>query len=301
MKRAVVDVGSNSVLLVLAEWNGSGWRTVKETSQVTGLGTGMKQSGRLAPEAMDRTLAALRRALADAEGTPVEFAGTMALRVAENAPEFLAMAKAQGTPVRVLSGEQEAELGFESVAGDAPLVEGIDRLSIVDPGGQSTELVTAQRDGQTWRVLFRQSYPVGTLALRAGVLASEAPTGMDLLRAAKQVDEVLGMRYRPGACGRVVGLGASATNLVTLREQMTGWEPERVHGVRLGYEEISRFVESLSPHGDRGRAGLVGLEPGREGTIHIGALILERFLYSLGAEELTVSVRGWRHALLERG
>jgi exopolyphosphatase/guanosine-5'-triphosphate,3'-diphosphate pyrophosphatase len=114
-----------------------------------------------------------------------------------------------------------------------------------------------------------------------------------------QIDDAIGLRYLPHQCGTVVTLGATGTNLVTIREKMAAWDPVRVHGSVLGYDEVSLAFEHLSSLGDAGRAAVVGIEKGREHTLHAGALILERALYALGAEECSVSVRGWRHALLE--
>ncbi len=81
---------------------------------------------------------------------------------------------------------------------------------------------------------------------------------------------------------------------------MREWDPDVVHGSYLDYEEISRFVGRTMRMTDAERAAMIGIEKGRERTIHIGALIVERALLALKAEGIYVSVRGWRHAMLER-
>ena len=113
------------------------------------------------------------------------------------------------------------------------------------------------------------------------------------------VDDLIGLCYRPGQAGAAVVLGASGTNLVCVRDQVLQWDPGRVHGVVLGYEDVSKMFGWMAELTDSERAAIPGLEIGREKTIHLGALILERFLFALRAEECRVSVRGWRHALLE--
>jgi exopolyphosphatase/guanosine-5'-triphosphate,3'-diphosphate pyrophosphatase len=80
---------------------------------------------------------------------------------------------------------------------------------------------------------------------------------------------------------------------------MTEWDPTRVHAAWLDYEEVSKAVGWLCGMTDAERAAVPGLERGREQTIHIGALILERFLHAIRSLGTSVSVRGWRHALLE--
>lgn len=301
MTRAVVDVGSNSVLLTVARREGDAWRTVAETSVVTGLGRDTKQTGRLSEPAISDTMAAVRQAFDEARrfgANEIWAAATMAARIAENQAEFLARASAQGTPITVLSGEDEAQLGLEAVLRD-PAFAAVERVSIIDPGGHSTELVTADRAGE--RVHFRRSFPIGTLGLRGDLLAAEAPSFGDRLAAVEELDRTIGLEYLPNAAGKAVVLGATGTNLVTIRGGMAEWQPERVHGAALEYEEVGRAVGWLCGLGDAGRRGLVGIEPGREETIHIGALILERFMHALHVDACAVSVRGWRHAMLEGG
>jgi len=295
MPKAVIDVGSNSVLLLVAE-NGT---TLFESSAVTSLGEGTKKTGLLGDPGMARTLDALKKAFADARAhgaTEIRAAATMAARIATNTPDFLQRAEAQGTSVEVLSGEDEAQLGFLAVASD-PTFSGEPRISIVDVGGQSTELVTADRIQDGWNVVFRKSYPVGTLGLKDGFLAAESPDGPAVFQAGAQIDDLLQDAHHPG--GLTIALGATGTNLVTIRDAIAEWDPAKVHGVWLHYTEIGAMVGRLMPLTDAERAAIVGMEPGREKTLPAGVLILERFLNALSAKGCAVSVRGWRHAMAE--
>lgn len=301
MRKAVIDVGSNSVLLVVAEKKDAGWVPIYEATAVTALGEGTKTTGLLGEPGMTATLDALREFFAKARelgAEPIICAATMAARIATNTPDFLARAEAQDTPTFVLSGEAEAELGFLAVAED-PLFADRARLSIIDPGGQSTELVTADRVDGEWKIQFRRSYPIGTLGLRSTHLPNERLEPREMLRAITFVDDLIGLAYRPAEAGEAVVLGATGTNLITIREKMTDWQPEKVHGAWLDYEEVSKAFGWLAPMSDEERAAVVGLEKGRERTIHLGALILERFLFALRSHGCRVSVRGWRHALLD--
>lgn len=298
--KAVVDVGSNSVLLLVESFVEGKWRTDLETSSVTGLGRGTKTSGLLARDSIQATLAALKEAFAEARSAganEIAAYGTMALRIALNAEEFLEAAAAQGTPVSVLSGEQEAELGFLAVADD-PLFADVTDLAIIDPGGHSTELQVARRVKLGWNVLFQQSFAVGALGLRESVLQDASPPPSARLSAAIEIDEVISTVPQEGGLTAVC-LGATGTNLITIREKILFWDAARVHGQRLDYEEVSRAVSWMMDMDDSGRAAIPGIELGRERTLHIGCLILERFLYALRAESCVVSARGWRHAVLE--
>jgi len=164
VRKAVLDVGSNSVLLLVEEKSANGWQSIYEDTRVTSLGEGTKETGLLSEDAMTRTLQGIRDlwTLAEQHGAQEIVAGaTMAARIAKNTPVFLERAEAQRTPVFVLSGDEEAELGFHAIADD--LTFQAPRISIADVGGQSTELVTAERANGEWRILYRRSFPIGTL------------------------------------------------------------------------------------------------------------------------------------------
>ena len=303
MRKAVVDVGSNSVLLTVEERESRGWKPVLETSKVTALGEGVRATGMLSEKSMADTLVALREAFSRAKAMGAEeikAAVTMAGRIASNAGEFLARAAAQDTPAFVLPGEEEARLGFLAVALD-PHFSADNAVSVIDVGGHSTELVTARRTSAGWEARFRKSFAIGTLGLRDTVLRSERLSHGDILAGARAIDDSIGMEYLPGQAGQAITLGATGTNLVSIRERMLNWDPERVHGATLEYEEVSRAAGWLSGMTDAERAVLPGIEPGRERTLHIGALILERFLFAIRAASCRVSIRGWRHGLLEEG
>lgn len=301
MTKAVLDVGSNSVLLVVGDLSEGALRVHLETSAVTGLGRDTKQTGNLGREGMEATLAAIREAFGRARSAGAEevlAAATMAARIARNTGEFQVAAEAQGTPVYVLSARAEAELGLAAVCAD-PILSDSGRITVLDPGGHSTEVVSAHLQDGAWVAESSQSLALGTLGLRGGVLSAASPSRADRLRAVVEIDEAVSQGSFSKTPGSVALVGAVGTNLVAIRERMTVWNAEAIHGSTLTYEEISRAVGTLMDLDDRGRASLVGIEPGREETIHIGALIVERLLHRLGVERCRVSVRGWRHALLE--
>lgn len=287
MRRAVVDVGSNSVLLMVAVERDGHWTPEFETSKVTALGEGVRETGSIGEAGAAATLIELRGAKERASGAELRAYGTMALRIAQNAQEFLDRAAAQGTPVTVISGEMEAELGLASVLEDPAFANRLG-LSVLDVGGHSTEVSTSAS---------RVSFPVGTLGLRSQYLREESPSGGAVLQASAALDDAFA---ELGNSHTVIGLGASVTNLASIREGLLEWDASRIHGAYLDYEEVSRFVGRSMRMTDAERAGIVGLEPGRERTVHIGALIVERALLALGAEGIFVSVRGWRHAMLSR-
>ena len=296
----MVDVGSNSVTTTIAERGRDGWRPLFDGAEVTALGEGTKETGRVRPEAIARTLAAVAQSAERARGLGARLVvgTTMAARLATNAGDLLAAAAAQGTSLTVLSGEDEARLGTAAILDD-PHYAGIEDLAILDLGGHSTELTILRERA----VRFSRSLPIGTLGLR-GRLPQETVGGPEMLGASVALDEEIETGYDRSAAplptgGTVVALGAGATTLVALREGLTMWDAARVDGAALEYEEVGRAVGWLMGLTEAERRAALPLSPGLARTIHLSALILERFLYALRAEGCRVSVRGWRHGLLE--
>ena len=301
MRVAAIDVGSNSVLLTVLERTPNGWKAIYEKSTVTALGRGTKLTGLLTEQAMLETLVALQdgyRIANELNAHPVFAAGTMALRIARNSAEFVEKCASQNTPVVILEAKDEARLGFQAVAYDATFCDcGV--LSMVDPGGHSTEFVTAMSLPEGWSTQLQRSVPVGAIGLLDGLESPDRPSPADRMNLVNQIDELIGLQYLPLRAGTVVVLGATGTNLVSIRDHHKTWQPELVHGATLSYEEVGRAAGWLMDKTGSERAQLVGLEPGREHTIHLGTLILERFLIAFGVESCRVSVRGWRHAMVE--
>lgn len=286
-RRAVVDIGSNSVLLLVSELKDGVWVPIIDTSEVTALGAGVRESHQIGEAGMQATLGALKRAFEKASelGAEAKAFGTMSLRLAENTPTFQTLAAAQGTPVEVLSGEDEAALGRAAVVED-PAFSGNAQISVIDIGGQSTEISTDSGP---------VSYAIGTLGIRTAETQNEAEVAA-LEEDIRKTFELV----PPDPDSTCVCLGATGTNLVSIREAMPEWRPDLVHGATLARAEVADFVAKSCAMTDAQRAALPGIEPGRERTIHLGALILAGGLDALHVDACRVSVRGWRHALLER-
>lgn len=302
MRRAVIDIGSNSVLLLIAESTESGWQPTEERSEVTGLGRGLKPNTPLDPASRAKTLEAIANFIQMAKEhscQKIVAAGTMAVRIATDGSEFIQQVQNLGIEAQILSGADEARLSLKSVCDD-PLFSNSQIITCIDPGGHSTEIAVATRtDGKEFQQVHGHSASIGALGLMQTAFTEERASFKHRLAATEQIDDAIGQRFLPKMAGTVVTVGATGTNLVSIREKLETWDPGFVHGQQLGYEEISKEVDRLSSMDTAERSQLVGIEPGRAATIHIGALILERCLFAVGAETCFVSTKGWRHALLD--
>ena len=288
---AAIDVGSNSVLMCIAEVSGpDDFRVIYDSARTTRLGEGLDRTGKLSPVAIRRTTEVLAECRRKAQLLGVgiaEAVATAAVREANNAHEFTDPArKALGIPVRPISGEEEARLTFLGVAGPGAA----EPLLIIDVGGASTEIVLA-RGGEIVRC---ESLPVGAARLK------EAIPSEDILRFFVRVIEVIPADLHPEdvAGARTVLVGGTATTLAAVRLSMTRYDPDRVEGTSFTTDEIRAMVASMQEKSVEERSLIPGLPANRAGIITSGGLVILQILEDLGLTEVTVSARGLRHGLL---
>src|SRR5262245_20573227 len=189
IRRAVIDVGTNSVKLLVAEISGQGVHPLVERGEQTRLGSGFYETHRLRPVAIERTARAVARFAAEAaEFAPerIRVIATSAARDALNQDElFAAVKRASSLRVEVISGEQEAEWAVRGVISD-PAFAGRP-LSIVDVGGGSSEFILG--DGQHQK--FRHSFRLGTVRLLEQIAVSDPPSDADWRRCRQQIETFL--------------------------------------------------------------------------------------------------------------
>lgn len=295
-RKAILDIGSNSVKLLVAEPAGDGTiRPVVDRCLVTRLGEGLESGGLLRPEAMARTVEAVEVLCAQAREVGAEqtlAVGTMALRSAANREDFLFRVRRAGAPeVVVLSGEQEARLSYLAVLSALPVPPG--EWVVFDTGGGSTEF-TFSRGPEVER---RLSVNLGSVGLTQTCFPSDPVPPSRLAAAREQMDRDLAAA---GVCGhpvQVIGLGGTVTALGAVRQQQTVFDPALLRGTVLTLAEIRAQIDRYSACSLAERRTIPGLPSGRAEVILAGACLVERILLQLQAQELTVCERGVRHGL----
>jgi exopolyphosphatase / guanosine-5'-triphosphate,3'-diphosphate pyrophosphatase len=295
---AAIDVGTNTVLLLVAEQTTSGFSPVAERSAITRLGKGVDANRRLAPEAMERTLEALGRFAAEARSlgaVGIVVSATSAARDAHNGAEFLAAARARaGVDVEILSGDEEARLSYLAVATDFATEAAGRELVAIDIGGGSTEFIF----GTGHSVRFHTSLNVGSVRLTERYLRSDPPAAEELAALHAEVDSALGAVPRPRDNALVVGVAGTVTTLYAVAYGVAPYDAARVHKGWLSREELARTRARLAAVPLATRRTIPGLQPERADVIIAGALLLERALDHLGAAGTRVSDRGLRWGLL---
>ncbi len=296
---ATIDVGTNSVLLLVADRLPDGrFQAVQERAEITRLGRGVDKSRRLSPEGLEATLRTLTDFADEARRLGAEaiaVSATSAARDAENGAEFLAAAKERaGVTVDIISGELEAQLSFTSAHADFGR-EATGPLVVVDIGGGSTEFIYGDAQG---RVAFRHSFDVGSVRMTERYVQSDPLSAEDRARVEAHLRETFSAlpACPPGA--ELVGIAGTVTTLYTVQHAIEPYDSARVHGGSLSRAELEALADKLCTLPLAERRELPGLQPKRADVIPAGALILLESVKALGLERCRVSDRGLRWGLL---
>ncbi len=302
MKRlAAVDIGTNTLLLLVAELGEGGVRALRDEIRFGRLGQGVDGSGSLSGEAIERSLGFLveyRAIIDEAQVAAVVAVGTQALREAANADAFLGPAREiLGAPVQVIDGEREAALVYGSVVHACPELAAGD-LVVADVGGGSTEVI-AGRGGAVGSLV---SLPIGSVRLTERHLHGDPPTPDETRALLAAIDEQLG-RLDPALAGSapaLVGTAGTATTLAAVEQKLRAYDAHRVQGFRLTRAAVERQLARYLELTVAEKRRLPGMEPQRADVIAAGAAIYARLAVHLDAPTLVTSDRGVRWgALLE--
>jgi exopolyphosphatase/guanosine-5'-triphosphate,3'-diphosphate pyrophosphatase len=299
MRVAAIDIGTNSILLTIAEPRpGGGWSVLLDRCRIERLGQGVDEHRALDPAAIARALAALDEyagALRAAGVTRAGAVGTQALREVKNAEAFLAPAAARlGFAIEIISGEREAQLSFAAVMDAFPeLSRSNAPVVVMDVGGGSTELIVGQR-GQVTSLV---SVPIGAVRLTERHLHRDppAPAAAAALQAA--VAQALAPHRLPDA-PILVGVAGTVTSLAAVELGLATYDAARVQGSTLSLAQVAAQLERYLAATVAERRAIVGLEPRRADVIPAGAAIVAGVMQHCAAPTLLVSDRGLRFGLL---
>ena len=270
-KIAVIDIGSNSVrLMMLADG-----KVFYKTIQTTRLGEGLAFSPCLKPEAISRTLSAMESFLAKArlEGAQAVYAfATAAVRSAENRSEFLEQAKARlSLDVEVISGETEAEIGILGAIG-------VSDGGIIDVGGASTEFIL-QRQG---KIVYEKS-------LNVGVVRVKDKCGRDQKTLEEFVAEVVKEYGTPEIKEKIYAIGGTATSLAAIQNGLEEYQADKVTGTVITKSEMRKMTDKLFSMSVEEIRQIPCIDKLRADVLAGGAAILTIVMSQLGIDEIIVS------------
>ncbi|WP_432001531.1 exopolyphosphatase [Streptomyces sioyaensis] len=300
MKRvAAIDCGTNSIRLLVADLDPATGelKDLDRRMQIVRLGQGVDRTGRLAPEALERTFAACREYAAVIKGLGAEqvrFVATSASRDAENREDFVSgVVGILGVEPEVITGDQEAEFSYtgatKELSGRTDLAQ---PFLVVDIGGGSTEFVLG--DGA---VRAARSVDVGCVRMTERHLVhegaiSDPPTDgqiaaikADVAAALDRAEETVPLRE----AATLVGLAGSVTTVAAIALGLKQYDSEAIHHSRLSLAQVREITGRLLSSTHAERAAIPVMHPGRVDVIAAGALVLLSIMERTGAQEVVVS------------
>ncbi len=309
VRRAVIDVGTNSIKLLVADVAGREVRPVHEESRQTRLGKGFYDTRRLQPEAVARTAEAVwefAQVAREKNSDSIRVIATSAARDAVNPSDLTtAIERAADLKVEIISGEREAEWAFQGVNTDAELAK--QPVLLLDVGGGSTEFILGHDAHQH----FAQSFPLGTVRLLEKFPHSDPPTRGEFTACRDWVKHFLQSEVRPNlepAMHRevkpgsqtgdiqLVGTGGTTSILVRMEKKMDRFDRERIESTILSREQIIAHRKHVWSLPLAGRKEVAGLPKLRADVILTGVVIYEAVMEEFDFKQLRVSTRGLRFA-----
>jgi len=295
---AVIDLGTNSTRLLVAEVERGEVRPLERRSIVTRLGDGVDANGSLSDEAMERvyeTLDDYRPLIARHAAERVEAVATSAVRDAANRDEFLRGLRDRfGVRARLLSGDDEARLTF---LGATSRRAGSEPTLVVDVGGGSTELVV----GTPGRAPeFHVSTQAGSVRQSERHLHHDPPAGEELDELCRDVRDIIESAALPRVRARVTGgvaVAGTATSLAAIDQQLDPYDPAKVDGYPLQLAACERMLARLSSIPLAERREVTGLHPDRAPTIVAGTAILVEAIRAFGLASAETSEADIMHGV----
>ncbi|SED64427.1 exopolyphosphatase / guanosine-5'-triphosphate,3'-diphosphate pyrophosphatase [Amycolatopsis tolypomycina] len=300
---AAIDCGTNSIRLLVAELtprhDGTvDLRDLHREMRIVRLGQGVDATGELAPEALERTRAALADYTIAARRKGVEkvrMVATSATRDAKNRDDFFRMTRETlGVEAEVISGDEEARLSFTGAVGEQDPDDG--PFVVVDVGGGSTELVLGTWDGRQAEVIAAKSVDIGCVRITERALKSDPPTAEEIAAARDLAGKVLTDAFDVVDVARArtwVGVAGTVTTLSAIALGLPEYDSDRVHLSKLAPADIDRLATDLLQSDHATRAANPVIHPGRVDVIGGGAVVVQTLAEQLAARggptELVVS------------
>lgn len=284
---AVIDIGTNSTRLLVADVSGGRVSPLDRRSTVTRLGRGVDLSGHLSAEAIEDVCAAIGDyvgILEELGAETVDAIATSAVRDADNGSAFIAELRERfALSARVLDGEEEARATYlgatsESLPSEPTLV--------VDIGGGSTELVV----GTGSEVTFHDSLQAGVVRHTERCFSGDPPTPEEMEALAADVRSLIAMSVGDGVeASQGIAVAGTPTSLAAVEMELEPYDPSRVHGHVLALPSIQRMLSRLASLPLTERVEIPGLHPDRAPTIVAGVVILIETMRAFGLEQIAVS------------
>jgi exopolyphosphatase/guanosine-5'-triphosphate,3'-diphosphate pyrophosphatase len=289
MRVAVVDIGTNSTRLLIADVEGTGVYEVERRTTVTNMGRGVDHTGMICSDAIEdvcEVIADYKSQYEEMGAERVMAIATSAARDAVNGEAFIAELRERfELEARMLTGEEEAHLTYLGATAHRPAA---DPTLVFDIGGGSTELIV----GTGREVGFHTSLQAGTIRQSERHLTADPPHPHELEDLAADIRNLVerAIAAQPeGAPTRAIAVAGTPTSLAAIDQGLEPYDSGRVHGYHLGMQRTQRMLSRLSSLPLAERLRVPGLHPGRAPTIVAGTVILVQVMRAFNLQEVEVS------------
>lgn len=290
MRVATVDIGTNSMRLLIADYEDNKIINRKKYVEVTRIGKGVDERGMISKDAINLNSEVLERFINLAKSKNCEkicVIGTSALRDSKNSEEFVKKAyEKTGINVEIISGEMEANLGF---LGIKSILDEKKYTLTIDIGGGSTEFILGNNHGD---LVFSKSENIGVVRLTERFLKDDIPTDIQIIEMNKYIEAVTSdtiQVLKTYDIGKVIGIGGTATSISAIIQQMEIYCSDKVHNSKIYYDEIVDIYKNLKSMTIQEKKMIVGLQPKRADVIFTGVCIMKKIMSMLDIEYITVS------------
>lgn len=289
--KAVFDLGTNSVRLLVAEVNDKCVIQQKKEVRITRLGQGVDKTGKLDKAAITRTLDAVFDLASEiSPGVPVSIFATSAVRDAKNAREFSQLVEERiGVPLEILSGAEEAQLSFCGAVLSLCHLDLPDPVSVVDVGGGSTEIYSGL---QTGKLLGGGSAQVGAVRMLERFISEHPLLSQDRASMEDEIERLLqplvedNLKLGPKT---LIAVGGTATSIAAMIRDLQVYDDYQVTGIAFSKSSLIDSYDHLARLSLQERREIPSLQVGREDVIVCGAAILVKVAEMMGAEEIVTS------------
>ncbi len=300
MRIAAIDIGTNTLLMLIGEYSNSTTSILRDEHAIARLGEGVDKTGFISNEALERTKHILFQYKIICEKLDVNIKtvkATSALRDARNSTEIRsALAQVIGVPVEVISGDEEARLSFIGSC------EEFSPATVIDIGGGSTEYIT----GEFTRITRRKSLQVGAVRLFERYLKALPPSAEAVAAARSEIRSQLAQLSladtfadtAPTPTGAIIGVGGTFTTLAAMDLELQAFDSTLVHLHNLSLERVQALTYQLLNSELSTLLQNPAVHPKRADILPAGALILEESLRFFGAHSCLASTKGLRYGIL---
>lgn len=291
MKLGAIDIGTNSMRLLVADYKDNKIENRKKYVNTTRIGQGVDKDGYIIKEALERNLKALKEfsdICAEEDCEKVYCMGTSALRDSKNGQEFVNRAKdLANIDVNIITGKEESNLGFMGV------LEGVDGdkkedILVLDIGGGSTEFVVGNEEG----IKFSKSENVGALRMTEKFITTDPINDKEFDDMTKFIETTVSStleKIKTMKINNLVGIGGTITSLSAMNQELEVYSMEKVHNSVVTKKDLEKILQNLKKMTLNDKKALKGLQPKRADIITAGVKILYIIMEKLEFEEIMIS------------